>query len=153
MKLQYSLKKSGKYIYFLSTAQPPPLSDLLPYQSFNLLMCIWTDCKCSPAQWLKLKQALWKASCSQVSKLLSICGNRSSTCFSPSHLRSNLCGSYLADSYRWPCIQRLIQMMNEWVNSSLHSLSFCLQMSRAGSYYYTTVSLQSVQQSRTLCSD
>lgn len=43
MKLQYSLKKSGKYIYFLSTAQPPPLSDLLPHQSFNLLMCIWTD--------------------------------------------------------------------------------------------------------------
>lgn len=128
-------------------------TDLLPYQSFNLLMCIWTDCKCSPAQWLKLKQALWKASCSQVSKLLSICGNRSSTCFSPSHLRSNLCGSYLADSYRWPCIQRLIQMMYEWVNSALHSLSFCLQMSRAGSYYYTTVSLQSVQRSRTLCSD
>lgn len=44
---------------------------------------------------------LWRAFCSGVSAPLNICGDRSSIpFFCPSHLRSNLSGSYLADSYR-----------------------------------------------------
>lgn len=89
--------------------QSPLPSGLLPHQYFNLSPCNWTDLKCS-SRW---RRPSGQPSASRVSILLNICGNRSSTCSSLSHVRSNLCGSYLADSYRWPRIRRLMQMMNE----------------------------------------
>ncbi len=52
MKLQDSLRDSGKHVRGRSAAPQPSPSGLLSYQYFNLLMCNWTDCNCSP-QWLK----------------------------------------------------------------------------------------------------
>lgn len=88
--------------------QSPPPSGPLPHQYFNLSACNWTDLKCS-SRW---RRPSGQPSASRVAILLDICGDRSSTCSRLSHVRSNLCGSYLADSYRWPRVRRLMQMMN-----------------------------------------
>lgn len=48
MKLQYSLRECRKYVNWLYGSSMAISTTLLPCHLLNLLMCNWTDCKCSP---------------------------------------------------------------------------------------------------------
>lgn len=134
MKPQQSLRESRKCFRGHTAApQLSPPAGIRPYQYFNLLMCNWTDCKCSP-RWLELKtsgkpSAPASPHCSTYVAIDQapvsaghICAQTSGALIWPTDTDDHVSGGWC----RW--------WMSEFV-SVFYFLSFSLQMSGVWSYY------------------
>lgn len=150
-ELQGNLRESRKYLIRHTACSVISNFTLSTFSLFQFVDVQFDRLQMLPV--VTRAEALWKAFCSSVSTLLNICGNRSGTCFYLSHLRSNLCGSYLADSYRWPRVWRLMQMMNEWVCTACYFLYLSVFKWAVWGLIIKLQHLYSLSSLRTLCSD